>query len=58
MEWFVNWVASPGLWRGAVYMLMAAGVTLDPNQQNAIIAGGLALSGLIHAFTTAKAAKP
>ena len=37
-------------WRGLIALVMAAGVTLDPAQQNAIIAGGLALIGLINVF--------
>lgn len=50
----INMIASPGFWRGVVYFAMAGGITLDPDQQNAIIAAGLALSGAIHAFSSAK----
>lgn len=37
-------------WRGLIAIAMAAGVTLDPEQQNAIIAAGLAIIGLINVF--------
>jgi hypothetical protein len=37
-------------WRGIIALVMAAGINLDPSQQNAIIAGGLALIGLINVF--------
>lgn len=37
-------------WRGIIAIAMSAGVTLDPDQQNAIIAAGLAIIGLINVF--------
>lgn len=49
-----NLIASPGFWRGMVYFITAAGITLDPGQENAIIAAGLAISGLIHAFVATR----
>lgn len=58
MNWFLNWIAVPGLWRGIVYIAMAGGITVSPDQENAIIAAGLALSGIIHAFSSAKSSKP
>jgi len=54
MDWFRNLIASPGFWRGVVYFAMAAGITITPEQENSIIAGGLALSGAIHAFSSAR----
>jgi len=45
-----NLIASPGFWRGLVYILMAAGIQLDPSQEAAIVSAGLALSGIIHAW--------
>ena len=50
-----NLISSPGFWRGVVYFITAAGITLDPAQENAIIAAGLAVSGLIHAFAAGAA---
>lgn len=46
----LNMISSPGFWRGITYLAMAGGITLAPAQENAIIAAGLAISGLIHAF--------
>ena len=57
MSWFMTWIAIPGFWRGVTYLAMAGGITIEPEQQNAIIAGGLALAGLIHAFSASKQAK-
>jgi sulfur transfer protein SufE len=37
-------------WRGLVLIITALGVQLDPEQIDAIIAAGLALSGLIGVF--------
>lgn len=46
----LNMIQSPGFWRGLTYIAMAGGITLEPDQENAIIAGGLAIAGIIHAF--------
>jgi hypothetical protein len=43
-------ISTPGFWRGGIYVLMAIGITLDQEQQNAILAVGMSLSGLVHAF--------
>lgn len=51
-----NLIASPGFWRGVTYILMAGGITLAPDQENAIIAAGLALSGVIHSFSSLRQA--
>lgn len=50
MAWILSWIAVPGFWRGVTYLIMAGGITLDPGQTNAIIAGGLAISAIIHAW--------
>ncbi len=57
MTWLLNWISVPGFWRGVTYLVMAAGITLEPMEENSIIAAGLAISGLIHAFASGKAAK-
>lgn len=57
MIWLLNFISSPGMWRGIVYWMMSAGIVLEPDEQNAIIAVGLALAGLIHAFSEGKKAK-
>jgi hypothetical protein len=41
-------------WRGAVALLTALGVTLSPEQAEAIIALGLAVIGAIGVFTADK----
>ena len=37
-------------WRGLVLIITALGVQLDPAQQEAIVATGLALAGLLGVF--------
>jgi hypothetical protein len=37
-------------WRGLVALLTAVGVTLSPEQVNAIVASGLAVIGVLGAF--------
>jgi hypothetical protein len=37
----------PSTWRGVVYVLTAAGLQLDPEQQAVIVSVGLAIAGLI-----------
>ena len=41
-------------WRGLVAILTAIGVTLSPEQKDAIVAAGLAIIGLIGVFTADK----
>jgi hypothetical protein len=53
-DWLVNLISSPGFWRGVTYLAMAGGITLAPEQENSIIAGGLALAGCIHAFSASQ----
>ena len=40
----------PSTDRGAVWLLTAAGVALSPEQQTALLTGGMALAGLLGAF--------
>lgn len=49
-----NMISTPGFWRGIIYFAMAGGITLAPAQENAVIAGGLALAGLVHAFAAVR----
>ena len=37
-------------WRGMVWIVSACGVALNPDEQNAIVAAGMAVSGLIGVF--------
>lgn len=43
-------LGEPSTWRGFVMLLSALGITLEPDQQNAIVVFGLAASGLIGVF--------
>ncbi|TCT21200.1 hypothetical protein [Thiobaca trueperi] len=51
MNW-KNLAREPSTWRGLIWLLTAAGVVLTPDQQAAVIAGGMALAGLVGAFVT------
>ena len=41
-------------WRGLTALLTAIGVTLSPDQTNAIVGAGLAVMGLLGVFTKDK----
>lgn len=45
-----NRLAEASTWRGIVAIITAAGLTLSPDQANAIIASGLAVIGAVGAF--------
>lgn len=55
--YLINMVASPAFWKGLVWVAMAMGVTLDQDQQNAIIGAGLSAQAIIHAFEAHSDAK-
>lgn len=38
-------------WRGLIWLATAAGVHLEPDQADAIVAAGMALAGLIAVFS-------
>lgn len=38
-------------WRGIVYILMALGIEISPEQQGTIVTAGLAVAGAIATFT-------
>lgn len=40
----------PSTWRGAVYLLTAFGIGISPDQLEAIVTAGLAVSGAIGVF--------
>lgn len=50
VKWILQRLQEPSTWRGAIYTATAAGVALSPDQQEAIIAAGLALVGVINVF--------
>jgi hypothetical protein len=47
-------ISNPDFWRGLVYVLAGAGITLNPEQIQAITALGFAISGAIHVFSATK----
>lgn len=44
-KYFLNRLKEPSTWRGLVLCATAAGATISPDWQNAIITLGLALAG-------------
>lgn len=48
----------PSTWRGIVLIATACGAVLSPDQQEAIIAGGLLVAGLIGAAVPDKKSRP
>jgi hypothetical protein len=43
-------LSEPGTWRGFVTILSALGIALNPDQMNAIVVVGLAITGLLNVF--------
>jgi hypothetical protein len=50
MNRLISALGETSTWRGLISILTALGVVLSPEQAAAIIAGGLALNGLINVF--------
>lgn len=50
MEYLLERLREPSTWRGLAVLATAAGVTLSPEQMEAIIPVGLLVSGLIGVF--------
>ena len=50
----LNRLKEASTWRGLLLLVTAAGVTLSPDQKEAIITVGLALVGLVGVFTPDK----
>lgn len=48
----------PSTWRGLVLIATAAGAVLSPDQQEAVIAGGLLVSGLLGAALPDREKRP
>ena len=51
MNWLLERLKEQNTWRGLILLATAFGVKLDPDQSEAIIAGGLAIVGLINVFS-------
>lgn len=50
MVFFLNLVKSSDFIRAMVYVGTALGITINPEHIEAIVAGGFALSGIVHAI--------
>lgn len=57
MSWVLNRLQEPSTWRGLVWLLTAAGLTVSPDLAAAIAAAGMALAGLIGVVTKEQAKK-
>jgi hypothetical protein len=55
MNWLIARLYEPSSWRGIILLLTVCGMKLEPDQQEAIIAAGLAIVGLLGVFTKDKA---
>jgi len=50
MKYLLDRLKEPSTWRGLLALLTAVGVKLHPEMQEAILATGLALIGMINVF--------
>jgi hypothetical protein len=57
MHFFIERMSERSTWRGAIMMLSALGVTLEPQLAEAVIALGLGLAGLAEALLPDPAGK-
>ena len=56
-DYLIERLKEASTWRGIIAVVTAGGLTLNPEQQTAIITAGLALMGLTGIFTKDKDAK-
>ena len=54
MNWLIARLGESSTWRGFIWLLTFAGLTLKPEQSEAIIAAGIALAGLLGVFLKEK----
>jgi hypothetical protein len=54
MNYLIEKLREKSTWRGLIAVATACGVTLSPEQAEAVIAGGLALIGLVNVFRSEK----
>lgn len=50
LNYILDRLSESSTWRGLAFVLSAAGVTLVPEQANAIAAAGMAIVGAINVF--------
>jgi uncharacterized membrane protein len=54
VNYFMERLSEPSTWRGILAVLTACGIAFSPDQADKIVAGGLALIGLVGAFSSDK----
>jgi hypothetical protein len=54
IDYILDRLEEPSTWRGFIALVTAIGITLTPEQTEAIVSGGLALIGLFGMFTKDK----
>lgn len=50
MKYAIDRAKEPSTWRGLLFVLTAVGITVSPDQQEAIVSVGMALAGLVGVF--------
>lgn len=55
-EYLLARLSEASTWRGIIMLATAAGVVFSPEQVEAVVAAGLALAGLVGAFSPDKPA--
>lgn len=50
MRWLLRRLREPSTWRGMVWLATVAGLSLRPDQAEAIVTAGMALAGLLGVF--------
>lgn len=51
MNWIMTLLKQPSTWRGIILIATAAGWAITEEQSEAVIAAGIALAGVVGAFT-------
>lgn len=51
VSWLLRRLREPSTWRGLVWLATVAGLSLRPDQAEAIVTAGMALAGLLGVFT-------
>ena len=51
MEWIVDRLKERSTWLGLISLVTAVGLSLNPNQVEAVIAAGMAVGGVVAALT-------
>lgn len=54
LDWFIDRLKERSTWIGLTALLSALGIALSPEQAEAIAIGGVAVAGVIAAFTKDK----